>query len=116
MAEGYGMIAERSDLGDSREAETEPRSGAALACAILGLSAMGLFVVKAFQYHHGPFAWFTGIGILGFGLCVVPLVHERAGVGAKVLGVIGVIGGVLIGFLVLCWIVAMGRALGTPMR
>lgn len=110
------MMTESHDDGENREADIAPRSGAALACAILGLLAMGLFVVKAMQYHHGPFKGFTGIGILGFGSCIVPLVHERAGVGAKVLGVIGVIGGVLIGILVLCWIVAMGLALGTPMR
>lgn len=97
---------------ESADAKGEPRSVAALAIAILGWLALGLFMLTMSKDPVGNLSMSLGIGILGLGLCIVPLAHGRAGVGAKVLGVLGLIGWAVIGLLVAFWIVQIGRSMG----
>jgi len=104
--------AESGDDGESTEAGNEPRSVAALACAIFGVLSIGLFMLTMSKDPIGNLSLSIGIGILSAGFCIVPLAHRRSGVGAKVLGVIGLIGWAVIGLLVFYWIVQIGRSMG----
>lgn len=96
----------------SADAEGEPRSVASLAFAILGWLAMGLFMLAMSKDPIGNLSMSLGIGVLGLGSCIVPLAHGRAGVGARVLGILGLIGWAVIGLLVVFWIVQIGRSMG----
>lgn len=79
--------------------DKEPRSTVALVCGILGLLIPGLCVIPLVREPFNNFSLGCGIlGVFSMGLCFVPLNHGRAGVVAKILGVVGLVGCMLLAF------------------
>ena len=87
----------------------ESRSAAAWVCGILGLLFLGLTLVAFFKSDPFKSPLCFSLGVSSLGLCIVPLAHGRAGGGARVLGMVGLVGWVLLAFyFIFCFILIHG--------
>jgi len=94
------------------EANKAPRSTVALVSGILGLLFLGLSVVAIMKTDPFSSPLCFSLGVISLGLCCFPLIEGRAGIVAKLLGVVGLVGWVLLAFFFCYYLFWTARGMG----